>query len=136
MNNSLYLWQIILEVSNLFTSLNIYKSERPNSLPQKILRLFNEDLSGQQAILFKQSCSGIFPWILTTRKIRPLHTKKRKCSKLECLNYKPISLLSNKDKIMESLMYTRLFNFLELIYPLQFLYKSKWWWKIILLYCC
>ena len=34
-------------------------------------------------------------------------------SKLECSNYRPISLLSNTDQILERLMFNTLYNFLE-----------------------
>ena len=43
-------------------------------------------------------------------KIIPIY---KKGTKLECSNYRPISLLPNIDKILERLMYNRLYNFLE-----------------------
>ena len=99
------------EVSNITFSLNQNKSDRPNSIPIKILKLLNKDLSDQLAILFNQSFpSGIFPSVLKTSKIIPIYKKD---SKFECSNYRPISLLSNIDKILERLMYNRLYNFLE-----------------------
>ena len=99
------------EVSNIIFSLNQNKSDGPNSIPIKILKLLNKDISDQLAILFNQSfSSGIFPSILKTSKIIPIY---RKGSKLECSNYRPISLLYNIDKILERLMYNRLYNFLE-----------------------
>ena len=99
------------EVSNIIFSLNQSKSDGPNSIPIKILKLLNKDISDQLAILFNQSfSSGIFPSILKTSKIIPIY---KKGSKLECSNYRPISLLSNIDKILERLMYNRLYNFLE-----------------------
>ena len=99
------------EVSNIIFSLNQNKSDGPNSIPIKILNLLNKDISDQLAILFNQSfSSGIFPSILKTSKIIPIY---KKGSKLECSNYRRISLLSNIDKILERLMYNRLYNFLE-----------------------
>ena len=99
------------EVSNIISSLNQSKSDGPNSIPIKILKLLNKEISDQLAILFNQSfSSGIFPSILKTSKIIPIY---KKGSKLECSNYRPISLLSNIDKILERLMYNRLYNFLE-----------------------
>ena len=71
----------------------------------------NQDISNQLAIPFSQSfSSGIFPSILKTSKIILIY---KKGSELECSNYRPISLLSNIDKILERLMYNRLYNFLE-----------------------
>ena len=99
------------EVSNIISSLNQSKSDGPNSIPIKILKLLNKEISDQLAILFNQSfSSGIFPSILKTSKIIPIY---KKGSKLECSNYRPISLLSNIDKVLERLMYNRLYNFLE-----------------------
>ena len=53
----------------------------------------------------------------------------RKGSKLECSDYRPISLLSKIDKILERLMYNRLYNFLEkkeIIFSLQFGFCQKY----------
>ena len=89
------------EVSNIISSLNQNKSDGPNSIPIKILKLFNKDISYQLAILFNQSfSSGIFPSILKTSKIIPIY--KKGC-KSEFSNYRPISLLHNIDKILERL---------------------------------
>ena len=52
----------------------------------------------------------------------------KKDSQLNCSNYQPISLLSNIEKILERIMYNRLYKFLEnnnLIYSLQFEFRQK-----------
>jgi len=70
--------------------------------------------------------SGIFPNILKVANIVPIHKKE---SKLLVSNYRPISLLSNIDKILERLMYNRLYNFLDkslVIYDLQFGFRQKY----------
>ena len=107
-------------------SLNDNKAVRPNSIPNKILKLVNRDISYQLADLFNLSLSnGIFPTILKINKVTPAHKKD---SKLLCSNYRPISLLSNIDKILERIMYKRLYSFLEqseLIYNLQFGFRQK-----------
>ena len=46
------------EVSNIIFSLNQNKSDGPNSVPIKILKLLNKDISDQLAILFNQSFSS------------------------------------------------------------------------------
>ena len=92
----------ITEVSNIIFSLNQDKSDGLNSIPTKILILLNKDISDKLAILFNQSfSSGVFPLILKTIKIIPIC---KKGSKLECSNYRPISLLSNIEKILGRLM--------------------------------
>ena len=57
----------------------------------------------------------------------PIHKKE---SKLKCSNYyRPISRLSNLDKILEKLMHNRIYEFLEkykLIYPLQFGFQQHY----------
>ena len=115
------------EVSNIIFSLNQNKSDGPNSIPIKIVKLLNKDISDQLAILFNQSSSsGIFPSILKTSKIISVY---KKGSKLECSNYRPISLLSNIDKILERLMYNRLYNYLEkkeIMFSFQFGFRQKY----------
>ena len=97
--------------TKVLSSLNQDKSDGPNSISIKILKLLNKDISDQLAVLFNKSfSSGIYPLILKTSKIITIYKKD---SKLECLNYRPISLLSNIDKILKRLMYKRLYNFLE-----------------------
>ena len=114
------------EVSNIISSLNRNKSDGPNSIPIKILKLLNKDISDQLATLFNQSfSSGMFRSILKTSKIIPIY---KKGSKLERSNYRPIYLLSNIDKILERLMYNRLYDFLEkkeIIFSLQFGFRQK-----------
>ena len=66
---------------------------------------------------------GVFPSVLKTAK---LVTVFKKDSKLDYSNYPPISLLSNIEKILEKLMYKRLYTFLnndDIIYNLQFGFK-------------
>ena len=65
------------KVSNIIFSLNQNKSDGPHSIPIKILKLLNKDISDQLAILFNQSfSSGIFPSILKTSKIIPIYKKR------------------------------------------------------------
>ena len=54
--------------------------------------------------------SGVFISALKFAKVVPVHKKD---SKLDFSNYRQISLLSNLDKILEKLMYTRIFTFLN-----------------------
>ena len=53
---------------------------------------------------------------------------KEKGSNLECSNYKPISPLSNINKIIEKLIHKRVYNFLtshNCIYELQFGFRDN-----------
>ena len=70
--------------------------------------------------------AGQFPSILRIIKVIPTHKKQ---SKVDYANYRPMSLLSNIEKIIEKLMYKRLSNFLDinnLIYSLQFGFQQKY----------
>ena len=92
-------------------SLNENKSVGPNGLPTKILRLLKNDISLQLTNIFNLSFSTrVFPSGLKIAKVIPIHKNE---SKLNCSNYRPISLLSNRDKILEKLMRNRICEFLE-----------------------
>ena len=92
--------------SKIISYLNQDQSDGSNSIPIKFLKVLNKDIYDQPAVLFSQSfSSGIFSSILKTSKTIPIY---KKGSKLECSNYRPISLLSNIDIILERLMYNRL----------------------------
>ena len=76
-----------------------------------MLKLLGNDISSQLSKMFNLSSSlGAFPSILQSSKVIPIFKKE---SKLKCSNYRPISLLSNIDKILERIMYNRLYKFLE-----------------------
>ena len=69
---------------------------------------------------------GVFPSVFKTAKVVPIFKKD---SKLDYSNYHPISLLSNIEKILEKLMYKRLYTFLDnknIIYDLQFGFRQQY----------
>ena len=115
------------EITNLILSLNESKSVGSDGLPTKILKLLKNDISLQLTNIFNLSFStGVFPSGLKITKCLPIHKKE---SKSKCSNYKPISLLSNLDKILEKLMHNRFYEFLEkykLIYPLEFGFRQHY----------
>ena len=91
------------EVSLIISSLNSDKSTGPNILPTKILKLLKNDISAHLADIFNLSfTSGVFPSIIKIPKVIQVHKKE---SKQFSSNYRPISLLSNIDKIIEKIMY-------------------------------
>ena len=115
------------EIENVISSLDSNKSVGPNSIPTKVLKLLKNDIFSELSEIFNVSfSSGIFPSILKTAKVIPVHTKD---SKLDFSNYRPISLLSNIEKILERLMYNRIYKFFSgnnLIYSLQFGFREKY----------
>ena len=56
--------------------------------------------------------TGVFPSVLKTAKVVPVFKKN---SKLDYSNYRPISLLSNIEKILENLCITNYIPFLTTI---------------------
>ena len=69
--------------------------------------------------------TGIFPDALKVAKVLPLH---KGGSTLDANNFKPISLLSIFDKIIEKLMHKRLYEFLEIhniLFENQFGFRKK-----------
>ena len=89
--------------------------------------LLKNDISSQLSKIFNISfSSGVFPPILKTAKVIPVHKKD---SKLDFSNYRPISLLSNIEKILERLMYNRIYKLFpdnNFIYSLQFGFRQKY----------
>ena len=114
------------EISTLIQKLNKNKASGPNSIPTQLLQILNEKISYVFSKLFNLSFStGTFPTILKLSSVIPIHKKD---SKLNCNNYRPISLISNISKLLEKLMYSRLYSFLNsynCLNELQFGFRSN-----------
>ena len=114
------------EVAKVIDSLNIKKSVGPMSIPTYILKTYKEFFSQYLSSLINLTFeTGIFPDVLKTAKVTPIHKKD---SLMNYLNYRPISLLSAFSKIYEKLIYTRIFDYLtknDLISAKQFGFRSK-----------
>ena len=90
------------EIANIISSLNSSKASGPNSIPYRILFLLKNEISKHLADLFNLSfMTGVFPSVLKTAKVIPVFKKD---SKLDYSNYRPISLLSNIEKILKNLI--------------------------------
>ena len=115
------------EIANIISSLNSNKTSGPNSIPYRVLFLLKNEISKQLGDLFNLSfMTGVFPSVLKTAKVVPVFKKD---SELNYSNYRPISLLSNIEKILEKLMYKRLYAFLDynnIIYDLQFGFRQQY----------
>ena len=114
------------EIESIIKSFDTSKSAGPNSIPNNIIKQISTSISIPINNICNHSFSiGIHPDILKITRVIPVHKKD---SKLEIVNYRPISLLSNINKIIEKLMFNRLYSFLELhncIYDLQFGFREK-----------
>lgn len=115
------------EISKIITSLNINKASGPNSIHHIILNTLNNEISTLLANLFNASlANGEFPSILKSVTVIPVF--KNKGSPLTASNYRPITLLSNIDKIFEKIVYKRLLAFLDtnnILNNRQFGFRSK-----------
>ena len=124
--NSLFLSLVTVdEVFKLIQSLSPSKSSGPNSIPTNILKLISAEISNPLSDLINLSFqTGVFPSILKLSKVIPVF---KKGSALQPSNYRPISLLSNIDKIFEKLVHKRLSSFLEvsnIVYNRQFGFRK------------
>jgi len=89
------------------------------------LKIFKIILYEHRQLCLEHICNlsfttGIVPSELKVAKVIPA---SKKCDKSKPDNYRPISLLSVFDKLLEKLMYNRLYNFLQkhdILYRYQF----------------
>ena len=113
------------EIESIIKDFDSSKSVGPNSLPPKLLKHIAPIVSIPISNIYNKSLQGVYPKGLKLSKINPIH---KKGSKLDISNYRPISLLSNINKIIEKLMFNRLYTFLEdhkCIYNLQFGFRKN-----------
>ena len=103
------------------------KSSGPFSIPSFILYHMQKELAKPLSMIANISLTtGIHPEKLKIAKIIPFF---KKGSKLKTSNYRPISLLSNINKIIEKMVYSRVFDFAQkhnLFYNLQFGFRPKY----------
>ena len=107
--NLFYSYWYYIEAPNIISSLNLDKIDGSNRISTRILKLSNKDISDQLAFLFNFLPVGYFFQFWKQAKLH----RYRRSSKRECSNYRPISFLSNIDKILERLMYIRIYSFTD-----------------------
>ena len=102
------------------------KSTGPYSIPLKLLNIIPDLIVKPLCRLINNSFShGLFPNFLKIVKVIPIHKGN---SILDMNNYRPISLLSIFDKIIEKLMHRRLYKFLEdnnILYDKQYGFRKE-----------
>ena len=75
------------------------KALGPSSIRTKILKLYSETLSKPLAELINSSLNqGKFPAILKIAKVIPIH---KRGDKSDCVNYRPIYMISNISKLIK-----------------------------------
>ena len=113
----------MLEIINALEN----KSTGPASIPVKLLLKLIPDLIIVPLckLINISFISGSFPDPLKIVKVIPIH---KNGSTQDMNNYRPISLVSIFDKIMEKIMHKRLYNFLEdnnILYNKQFGFRKN-----------
>ena len=110
--------EIISELEN--------KSTGPQSIPVKLLKTIPDLILVPLSKIISTSFStGTFPDALKISKVIPIH---KGGSSEDLNNYRPISLLSIFDKVIEKMMHKRLYAFLEqhdILYPKQFGFRKN-----------
>ena len=114
------------KIENIISSLKCGKAVGPFRIPIDILKLLKSVISKSLEILFNTSFStGTVPTDFKLANIIPVYKKGSRT----CLsNYRPISLLSVFNKLLERLMYNRLIKYLDnsnIFYNKQFGFRTR-----------
>jgi hypothetical protein len=122
------------EVFNLIKSLKSNKSSGPDGLNCGLLKENAYLLCGPLSYMYNLSLiSGIVPDKFKIAKVVPIF---KKGSTTQLGNYRPISLLSIFNKLLEKVVYSRLINFLtknNIIYKYQFGFRKNYSTSLALL---
>ena len=115
------------EVRKTLTSLDPKKSSGPHSIPRQILDAVQEEITIILSDIFNITLqTGKFISTLKLVKVVPIY--KNKGSPFETGNFRPISLLSNIEKLFEKLIHKRMMEFVDqnkLTFERQFGFRSK-----------
>ena len=96
------------EVLKILNSLNINKSSGPDRIPNKLLKMTAILIAKPLATLYNKSLQlGLFPSSWKKACITPIF--KQKGSSSDPHNYRPISLLPNLSKILEKLVFSKIY---------------------------
>ena len=125
--NSFYLSPTRKEdIEDIISTIRINNTCGPNNIPTRILKDFKKELSKPLSDVINISfSSGIFPNSMKLAKVVSVYKKD---GKLDCNNYRPISLLPNLNKIFEKLVHQKLVLFPEKnkqLYQVHFGFRSK-----------
>ena len=98
------------EIRKLITELPSKRSSGPDNISNVLLKELAPILSEPLSIIVNQSMqTGIFPDIMKLAEVVPLYKGK---SRENETNYRPISLLTTMSKVMEKVVYQRVYQFL------------------------
>jgi len=115
------------EVEKIISSLKNSKSPGPDNIAPKIIKIIAEIVAEPLSFIYNMSfVKGIVPIGLSvkTSKVIPVYKKGNRNSGG---NYRPISLLNTFEKILEKLMYKRLYDYMSsnnVLYNYQFGFRK------------
>ena len=99
------------EVLNILNTFNLNKANVSNCIPVKILKDMKSEISLPLSTpIILSFNTRIFPGSLKLARVMPIF---KKGDQQDCNNYRPISVLSNISKLIEKLLYKRLYKFLN-----------------------
>ena len=99
-----------LEVKRLLTQLNAHKATGPDGIGNWVLKHCSNTLCKPLTVLFNKCLAdGVFPRTWKLANVSPVYKKGSKSDKV---NYRPISLLSNMSKVLEKIVFKRLYEYL------------------------
>ena len=101
-----------LEIDDIIRNMQNKKSSGYDNISNQMLKWLRPVITRPLSLIFNMSLEqGIFPNNMKIAEIVPLH---KGGDESQCNNYRPISLLITISKILEKLMYSRTYKFLEL----------------------
>ena len=101
-----------LEVLKILNTLDVNKSSGPDKIPNKLLKMCALLLASPLCKLFNKLLkSGAFPLIWKRACVTPVYKQKGPSS--DPTNYRPISLLPTLSKILEKLVFNKIYDHLS-----------------------
>ena len=114
------------DIEKIINLLPAKTSSGHDGISNKLLKDLNCTISYPLLIIFNQSLeTGIFPEKMKMAEIVPLYKSKEED---KVINYRPISLLMTTSKILEKIIYTKLYGFLtqhNLFFDSQYGFRTK-----------
>jgi len=115
-----------VEVCEIISNLKLSHSKGYDNLSSFELKKIKISIALPLTIIINRCLSeGVFPDVLKIAKVVPIHKAK---SKAELSNYRPISILSCISRVLEKVIFKRLYKYIEdnsILIPFQFGFRSK-----------
>ena len=98
-----------MEVHGLINLIKSHKARRTNDIESRFIKLANPVIANFLSEMFNLSLTtGIYPDAMKVAEVIPIF---KKCDHDKSTNYRPISLLSQFNKISEKMLHSRIYSF-------------------------